>query len=98
MKIAVVGSGITGMSAAWALRDVHDVTLFEKADKLGGHSNTVCIDYDGTKIDVDTGFIVYNALNYPNLIALFEALKVETGCAPDQRLGIDSDSQNSGRC
>jgi uncharacterized protein len=78
MKIAIVGSGITGMSAAWALRDVHDVTLFEKADRLGGHSNTVSIDYDGTKIDVDTGFIVYNALNYPNLIALFEALNVET--------------------
>jgi uncharacterized protein len=78
MKIAIVGSGITGMSAAWALRDVHEVTLFEKADRLGGHSNTVSIDYDGTKIDVDTGFIVYNALNYPNLIALFEALKVET--------------------
>lgn len=78
MKIAIVGSGITGMSAAWALRDVHDVTLFEKADRLGGHSNTVTIDYGGTKIDVDTGFIVYNALNYPNLIALFEALNVET--------------------
>ena len=78
MKIAIIGSGITGMSAAWALRDVHDVTLFEKADRLGGHSNTVSIDYDGTKIDVDTGFIVYNALNYPNLIALFAALNVET--------------------
>ena len=78
MKIAIIGTGITGMSAAWALRDVHDVTLFEKADRLGGHSNTVSIDYDGTKIDVDTGFIVYNALNYPNLIALFAALNVET--------------------
>ncbi len=78
MKIAVIGSGITGMSAAWALRDVHDVTLFEKADRLGGHSNTLSIDYDGTQIDVDTGFIVYNALNYPNLIALFDALEVET--------------------
>jgi uncharacterized protein len=78
MKIAIVGSGITGMSAAWALRDVHDVILFEKTDRLGGHSNTVSIDYDGTPIDVDTGFIVYNALNYPNLIALFDALKVET--------------------
>lgn len=78
MKIAIVGSGITGLSAAWALRDVHDVTLFEKEARLGGHSNTLRIDYDGTPIDVDTGFIVYNALNYPNLIALFEALKVET--------------------
>ncbi|MEN9873797.1 MAG: hypothetical protein RL186_694, partial [Pseudomonadota bacterium] len=78
MKIAIVGSGITGLSAAWALRDVHEVTLFEKDNRAGGHSNTVSIDYDGTAIDVDTGFIVYNALNYPNLVALFEALNVPT--------------------
>jgi predicted NAD/FAD-binding protein len=78
MRIAIVGSGITGMSAAWALRDVHEVILFEKADRLGGHSNTLNINYDGTSIDVDTGFIVYNALNYPNLIALFDALDVTT--------------------
>lgn len=78
MRIAIIGSGITGLSAAWALRDVHEVVVFEKADRLGGHSNTVSINYDGTPIDVDTGFIVYNALNYPNLIALFEALNVET--------------------
>jgi uncharacterized protein len=78
MKIAIIGSGITGMSAAWALRDVHDVTLFEKNGRLGGHSNTATIDYDGARVDVDTGFIVYNALNYPNLIALFDALQVET--------------------
>jgi uncharacterized protein len=78
MRIAIIGSGITGLSAAWALHNVHEVVVFEKANRLGGHSNTVSIDYDGTAIDVDTGFIVYNALNYPNLIALFEALKVET--------------------
>jgi uncharacterized protein len=78
MKIAIVGSGITGMAAAWALKDVHDVTLFEKEDRLGGHSNTLRIDHNGKTIDVDTGFIVYNSLNYPNLIAFFEALQVET--------------------
>jgi uncharacterized protein len=78
MRIAIIGSGITGLSAAWALRDVHNVVLFEKEDRLGGHSNTLSVDYDGTKIDVDTGFIVYNALNYPNLIALFDALGVAT--------------------
>ncbi|GIU65869.1 NAD(P)/FAD-dependent oxidoreductase [Candidatus Phycosocius spiralis] len=78
MKLAVIGTGISGLSAAWALRDVHEVTVFEKADRLGGHSNTVTVDYEGTSIPVDTGFIVYNALNYPNLIALFEALQVQT--------------------
>jgi predicted NAD/FAD-binding protein len=78
MKIAIIGTGITGLSAAWALKDQHEVTVFEKEARLGGHSNTVTVDYDGKKLDVDTGFIVYNALNYPNLIALFEALNVPT--------------------
>ena len=78
MKLAVIGTGISGLSAAWALRNVHEVTIFEKADRLGGHSNTVTVDYDGTSIPVDTGFIVYNALNYPNLIAFFETLQVQT--------------------
>ena len=78
MKIAIIGTGITGLSAAWALKDQHEVTVFEKEARLGGHSNTVTVDYDGKTLDVDTGFIVYNALNYPNLIALFEALNVPT--------------------
>lgn len=78
MRIAVVGSGISGLSAAWALKDVHDVVLFEKEARLGGHSNTAAIEHTGARIDVDTGFIVYNALNYPNLIALFEHLGVAT--------------------
>ncbi|MEL7482187.1 MAG: FAD-dependent oxidoreductase [Pseudomonadota bacterium] len=78
MKIAVVGSGISGLSAAWSLRDVADVTLFEKRTRLGGHSYTIDIDYDGVQTAVDAGFIVYNGLNYPNLIAFFDALGVET--------------------
>ncbi|WP_421791653.1 NAD(P)/FAD-dependent oxidoreductase [Hyphobacterium sp.] len=77
-RIAIIGAGISGLGAAWALRNVHDVTLFEKRDRLGGHANTVDIVYDGTPISVDTGFIVYNPLNYPNMIALFEALGVES--------------------
>ncbi|WP_420432398.1 NAD(P)/FAD-dependent oxidoreductase [Hyphobacterium sp.] len=77
-KIAVIGAGISGLGAAWALRNVHDVTLFEKRDRLGGHANTVDIDYDGTPIAVDTGFIVFNPLNYPNMVQLFEALGVES--------------------
>lgn len=78
MRIAVIGGGVSGLGAAWALRDVHDVTVFEKNTRLGGHAHTSTIDYDGVQIDVDTGFIVYNDLNYPNLIALFDALGVET--------------------
>ena len=78
LKIAVIGSGISGSSAAWALRDVHDVTLFEKDARAGGHTATVTVDYDGTAIPVDTGFIVYNEANYPNLVALFRTLDVAT--------------------
>jgi len=78
MKIAIVGSGISGLSAAWALSHVHEVTLYEKDGRLGGHTNTVDVDYDGTPIAVDTGFIVYNEPNYPNLKALFAELGVET--------------------
>ncbi len=77
-RIAVIGSGISGASAAWALNGVHDVTLFEESQRLGGHTATVDIDYDGTPISVDTGFIVYNELNYPNLTALFRHLDVRT--------------------
>jgi predicted NAD/FAD-binding protein len=78
MRIAVIGSGIAGNACAWALSARHDVVLYEKAHRPGGHSATVDIDYDGTVIPVDTGFIVYNELNYPNLVALFRHLEVET--------------------
>lgn len=77
-RIAVIGAGISGLGAAWALRNVHDVTLFEKRERLGGHANTVTVDYDGKQIAVDTGFIVFNRLNYPNLTALFEHMDVAT--------------------
>lgn len=78
MRIAVIGSGISGSSAAWALNDIHDVTLYERADRPGGHTATVDVDYDGRRIAVDTGFIVYNEANYPNLTALFAHLDVAT--------------------
>ncbi len=77
-KIAVIGSGISGSSAAWALSQAHDVTLFEADARFGGHTATVDIDYDGMPISVDTGFIVYNTLNYPLLTKLFAELGVET--------------------
>lgn len=78
MRIAVIGSGISGNSAAWALCNTHDVVLYEKRDRPGGHSATADIDYDGTPMSVDTGFIVYNELNYPNFTALLDHLGVAT--------------------
>ncbi len=78
LSIAVIGSGVSGSSAAWALDPIHDVTLYEKDNRPGGHTATVDIDYDGTPISVDTGFIVYNEANYPNLTALFAELDVAT--------------------
>ena len=78
MKIAVVGSGISGLGAAWALSRQHDVTVYEADPRLGGHANTAEVDDAGRSVPVDTGFIVYNERNYPNLVRLFAALGVET--------------------
>jgi uncharacterized protein len=79
-RIAVIGAGIAGNGAAWALANGsdHDVTLYEASDRPGGHSATVDVDYDGERIAVDTGFIVYNESNYPNLTQLFRHLGIET--------------------
>ena len=79
LRIGIIGAGISGLSAAWLLAKRHDVTLFEKAPRLGGHSNTVEVPApDGGSVPVDTGFIVYNPVNYPNLVALFQHLDVAT--------------------
>ena len=78
MRIAVIGAGISGLGAAWLLGHDHDVTIFEKQDRIGGHSNTVDVTFDATPTPVDTGFIVYNELNYPNLVGLFNHLSVPT--------------------
>lgn len=77
MKIAIIGSGISGLSCAWLLNKHHDITLFEKNNYLGGHSNTASIQYDNKPINVDTGFIVFNFRTYPNLKAFFEMLEVK---------------------
>jgi len=90
MRIAVIGSGIAGLGAAWLLRTRHDVTVYEADSRLGGHANTVTIDYDGTPVAVDTGFIVYNERNYPNLVALFERLGVATEPS-DMSFGVSVD-------
>ncbi len=76
--IAVVGSGISGLSAAWLLSQKHRVTLIEADARPGGHSNTVDCEVNGMDVAVDTGFIVYNPPAYPNLTALFSHLEVPT--------------------
>jgi uncharacterized protein len=78
MRVAVIGTGIAGNAAAWALSRRYPVTVYDRDIRPGGHSHTVTIDYDGTPIAVDIGFIVYNELNYPDLTALFAHLGVET--------------------
>lgn len=77
-SIAIIGSGISGLSAAWLLSRSAAVTLFEKASRLGGHSNTVVADTADGAIPVDTGFIVFNEQNYGNLCALLSHLGVAT--------------------
>ncbi len=77
-NIAIIGAGIAGLSAAWLLQQSHRVTLFERDARTGGHANTVIVSLDGEQYPVDTGFIVYNVVNYPNLVALFDHLDVPT--------------------
>ena len=78
MKIAVIGSGISGLSAAHFLSEKHKVDLFEKNDHFGGHSYTVELPFKNSNetISLDLGFIVFNKINYPNLVNLFEKLQV----------------------
>jgi predicted NAD/FAD-binding protein len=78
MKIAVVGSGISGLSAASFLARRHDVTLYEQDGRCGGHTNTILVPTPDGAQPVDTGWIVYNGINYPNLTALFAELGVQT--------------------
>ena len=75
-KIAIIGSGISGLSAAYFLRENFDVTIFEERGRLGGHARTI-ITPDENKIPIDTGFIVFNYANYPHLAKLFQDLNVK---------------------
>ena len=75
-RIAVIGSGISGLLTAWLLAQRHQVVLFEKADYLGGHTHTVDVTLDGTVHPVDSGFLVFNDLTYPGLVSLFRHLDV----------------------
>ena len=78
MHIAIIGSGISGLAAAWLLGSRHEVTLYEADHRLGGHTNTVDVTLDGISHPVDTGFLVFNRHTYPHLCALFAYLGVES--------------------
>jgi predicted NAD/FAD-binding protein len=77
-RIAVVGGGISGLSAAWLLSRRYEVVLYEKNDYIGGHSNTVEVEGPSGPVAIDTGFVVYNERNYPHLTRLFQTLGVAT--------------------
>jgi predicted NAD/FAD-binding protein len=78
MKIAIIGAGISGLSTAYYLSRNHQISVFEAADKIGGHTATVDVDYEGRQLAIDTGFIVFNDWTYPNFIELMNKLGVES--------------------
>lgn len=91
MKIAVVGSGISGLACAYLLHKKHNLTLFESDSKLGGHVNTVETKGKTGTFQVDTGFIVFNQENYPNLIRLLDQLGIQS---QPTRMGFSVQSDN----
>jgi uncharacterized protein len=100
MKIAVIGSGIAGLGAAWLLSRRHDVVLFEKDSRLGGHTHTHRVVQAGREYSIDTGFIVHNPMNYPLLTRLFAELGVASQpttmgfSVQDARTGLEYNATN----
>ncbi|KAH7075442.1 hypothetical protein BKA63DRAFT_511482 [Paraphoma chrysanthemicola] len=91
-RIAIVGSGVSGLSALWTLRNTnHEIHLFEKEHRLGGHTNTVTWTHNGRSTPVDTGFIVLNTATYPNFIQFLKAIKVHT-VASEMTFGVSRDT------
>ena len=77
MRIAIIGSGISGLTSAWLLHPRHEITVFESSAVPGGHSNTVSFNEGGREFRIDTGFIVYNDRTYPNFMRLLSLLGIE---------------------
>lgn len=90
MKIGIIGSGISGLSAGFFLKNDAQVTIFEKENRFGGHSNTRNINYNGLEVAVDTGFIVFNYKTYFHLQRLFKVLDVEVGKA-EMSFGVSNE-------
>lgn len=78
MRIAVIGTGVSGLVAAWLLQRKHDVTVFEARDRIGGHTNTIDVEVSGRRFGIDTGFIVHNDRTYPTLQRIFAELGIGT--------------------
>lgn len=100
MKVAIVGSGISGLVAAHRLHGDHDITVFEANDYIGGHTHTVDVEWDGEKQAIDTGFIVFNDWTYPNFIALLNELGIASQptlmsfSVRDERSGLEYNGQS----
>jgi hypothetical protein len=78
VRLAIIGTGIAGMAAAYLLGRQHEITVFEQSGTIGGHANTVTVNDNGRPLGIDTGFVVFNPERYPNLVRLFDQLGVET--------------------
>lgn len=97
MKIAIIGTGIAGNVAAYKLRQEHDITVFESAGHVGGHTNTVDVYEDGRRIAVDTGFIVFNNQTYPNFIGLLDEIG-QASQESDMSFSVRTDSGDLEYC
>ena len=84
MRVAIIGSGVSGLVCAHRLHGEHDVVLFEASDRAGGHANTVRVETEAGVYDLDTGFIVFNDRNYPTFERLLDELDVETQALRDE--------------
>ncbi len=103
MKVAIIGSGISGLTSAWLLNRTHDITVFESATWVGGHTHTIDVTVDGKSHAIDTGFIVFNDWTYPNFIRLLDTLGVAfkptqmsfSVCDPKSRTEYNGNTLNS---